>query len=159
MMSKKEYDSKADTLEHISAVAEILIWFANNLTARATKHDASKLLEPEKSGFDELTPILAELEYGSPAYRQTLRQLKPIIQHHYESNSHHPEHFPGGVNDMTLLDITEMFCDWRAAGQRVKDGNFAKSLEINRERFELSEQLYKIFYNTALDFGWILEDE
>jgi hypothetical protein len=47
-----------------------------------------------------------------------------------------------------------MFCDWKAATQRMHDGNIRKSLEINKERFEMSEQLYKIFENTVKELGW-----
>lgn len=42
-----------------------------------------------------------------------------------------------------------MFFDWKAAGERHKDGNILKSIEINKDRFGMSEQLVDIFKNTA----------
>ena len=44
-----------------------------------------------------------------------------------------------GVNDMTLVDLVEMLADWKAATERHDDGDLAKSLEIQRERFGLSD--------------------
>ena len=62
--------------------------------------------------------------------------------------SHHPQFHPNGVSDMTLMDVVEMFCDWKAAVERTKDGNFDKSLEINEKRFNIAPQLINIFKNT-----------
>jgi hypothetical protein len=55
---------------------------------------------------------------------------------------------------MSLLDLIEMFCDWKAAGERHANGNFAESLNINRERFGMSPQLAEIFENTRKELGW-----
>ena len=71
------------------------------------------------------------------------------LDHHYANNGHHPEHYPNGVNDMTLYDIVEMFMDWVAAGERHADGNIYKSIEHNKVRFNLDPQLVNIFTNTA----------
>lgn len=53
------------------------------------------------------------------------------------------------VNSMTLIDILEMLVDWKAAGERNKNGNIRKSLEVNTERYGLSPQLKKIMENTV----------
>jgi hypothetical protein len=106
------------------------------------------LVSPEKEAFDELTPKLADLTYGSEEYRATLREMKPAIDHHYAHNSHHPEHYPNGIAGMNLLDIVEMFCDWKAASLRHTNGDFRRSLEINRTRFNVSDQLASIFENS-----------
>ena len=50
---------------------------------------------------------------------------------------------------MNLVDIVEMFCDWKAATERHHDGNLHKSIEKNAVRFEMNAQLVKIFENTA----------
>ena len=55
---------------------------------------------------------------------------------------------------MTLVDLVEMFCDWKAATQRMHDGNIRKSLEVNRKRFNISDQLTRIFENTVRKLGW-----
>jgi len=148
------YDSKADTLDHIYKVQVALYEFVTSLDARASKHDESKLESPEKEIFDVVTPKLSALTYGSDEYKAGIAELGEALAHHYANNSHHPEHYPNGVNGMTLLDVVEMFCDWKAASERHADGDFAKSLEINRKRFEISDQLAEIFENTRREMGW-----
>lgn len=53
------------------------------------------------------------------------------------------------VNRMNLLDIVECFCDWKAASLRHDTGNIRKSIEVNTERFGLSQQVAKILENTV----------
>jgi len=112
-------------------------------------HDQSKLDNPEISLFTEYTPKLADCTYGSDEYKSFLGAMKPAIDHHYANNRHHPEHFKNGVDEMNLIDMIEMLCDWKAASERHNDGNIRKSIEINANRFNMSPQLVKIFENTA----------
>lgn len=138
-----------ETLKHIRRVQEILSTFAAQLLVRGNEHDASKLEEPELNLFSEHTSRLQKLQYGSPEYRESLNALRPALEHHYARNRHHPEHHKNGIDDMTLQDLIEMFCDWKAASERQNDGNILKSIETNGERFKMSEQLISIFENTA----------
>lgn len=143
------YDSAADTLDHIRLVNRYLLQCSTELMGRAVLHDQSKLLSPEKEIFDEYTPILASLEYGSDEYKENLLQLNVALAHHYANNSHHPQHYENGIDGMNLFDVIEMYCDWVAAGKRTKDGTFEKSIEVNEKRFNMSPQLVSIFVNTA----------
>lgn len=148
------YDSAKDTLEHIKHVNTLLIQVATLILKRATEHDNSKLESPEKETFDKATPKLRSLTYGSDEYRSTLREIKPALKHHYENNSHHPEYYQNGVNDMDLLDLIEMLCDWKAATLRHEDGNIQKSLRINKQRFNIDHQLQKIIENTCKNLNF-----
>ena len=149
-----EFDSTADTLEHIGKVQERLKEIRDHLRIRGNVHDSSKLREPEKSGFDMLTPKLASLVYGSDEYRAALAEAKPVIDHHYAANSHHPEHYENGIAGMSLLDLVEMLCDWKGASERTKQGSIAQSLEHNRQRFAINGQLYSILVNTVKELEW-----
>ncbi len=92
-MSKIEkYDSSVDTLKHIKRVAQLLTECSTELIRRANKHDDSKLESPEKEIFDEYTPKLKHSTYGSDEYKEFLKGMKVALEHHYEKNSHHPEH-------------------------------------------------------------------
>jgi hypothetical protein len=142
------YDSTLDTLKHINRVRDLLGHVATCLLYRGMYHDASKLGPTEKPLFDEMTPKLKTLVYGSDDYKASLAALKPALDHHYKYNSHHPEHYPNGIDGMNLLDIIEMYCDWIAAGERTKDGNPYRSLEVSEKRFGMSPQLVNIFKNT-----------
>lgn len=149
------YDSKKDTEQHIENVRSLLSEIILELTKRAQNHDASKLVNPEKAMFNEYTPLLRELTYGSDEYKSTLIKMGAALEHHYQNNSHHPEHFENGVRDMSLLDVVEMLADWVAATRRHADGSIRDSLVINRKRFGLSDQLYEIICNTAVEMNWI----
>lgn len=149
------YDSEKDTREHIEKVRGFLHFCAITLQQRSYSHDESKLCDPEKAIFDEYTPKLAGSTYGSDEYKQFLAEMKPALDHHYAHNSHHPEHYPNGIDGMSLLDVLEMLCDWKAATMRHKDGNLADSLRINKQRFGISDQLASILENTAKELGWL----
>lgn len=145
----ENYDSKTDTLLHIKRVAQLLTEASEELLRRANVHDNSKLNSPEKEFFDEYTPKLAGSTYGSDEYKGFLKELKVGLDHHYSNNSHHPEHYPNGINGFDLFDLIEMFFDWKAATERHNNGNIFKSIQINKERFKYSEQIADIFTNTA----------
>lgn len=179
------YDSMQDTKEHIENVRSFLQDIIENLWGRQIDHDASKLLSPEKEAYDQFTPMLKSLTYGSEEYNASLKRLGQALLHHYEHNSHHPEHYGyqecdicftrhpldhkgrcmacahgtftmrPHVAGMSLLDVIEMLADWKAAGLRHADGDLRKSLEINKARFEISDQLFEILTNTAKELGWI----
>ena len=151
----ENYDSRADTLKHIERVQTLVEEFVSRLRIRACKHDESKLRPPEKEMFDLYTPRLASLEYGSESYKTALIDLGPALEHHYEHNSHHPEHYENGVDDMNLIDVIEMLCDWKAASERHDTGSIAQSLRVNERRFKLSPQLSRILRNTAKEVGWL----
>jgi len=148
------YDSREYVEDHVERVQNYIGMITYLLINRGNNHDKSKLEEPEKSVFDEYTPKLQEVEYGSPEYHQNLVEMKDAIDHHFENNRHHPEHFESGVNGMNLVDVIEMFCDWKAANEKKGKVEFIESLKMNQERFNMSDQITQILINTAKDFGW-----
>jgi hypothetical protein len=139
----------SETLKHVNEVRANIWTLIRELDNRAAVHDASKFEEPERSVFAENMPKLAKTEYGTPAYDELLKEVRVAIDHHYSKNTHHPEHWPNGIDDMDLLDLVEMLCDWAAAVKRNKNGNVHKSIEHNQERFNMSPQLSQIFRNTV----------
>jgi hypothetical protein len=145
----------AGVLDHKKQVALLLHAISTELNQRAIEHDDSKFSPEELESFEEATPRLKTLTYGSEEYRAELRKIKPAIQHHYQQNRHHPEYFEfeadglHGIDGMNLIDLIEMVCDWIAATKRVKDGDIYKSLSINQERFHISDQLNGIIKNTV----------
>jgi hypothetical protein len=149
-----KYDSTADTLQHIRKVSKYLGDFAQEMIQRGSIHDESKLHAPEKELFDEMTPLLSSLVYDSPEYKESLLKLNVALDHHYLVNSHHPQHYENGVDGMNLMDLVEMFYDWKAATERTSNGNISTSVDKNAERFNLSPQLVNIFKNTIKNHNW-----
>jgi len=156
-----DYDSRPETLEHIERVRFFMRAAIANLEERASVHDASKLVSPEVEAFDIATPKLAELVYGSPEYKAATDELGAALDHHFAENDHHAQHFPNGVNGMSLMAVMEMLCDWRAASERGKQrtddpekvATFESGLEFNFERFGIGEQLAEILRNTVAELG------
>jgi hypothetical protein len=141
-------DSRLDTYKHIQAVQGFVGRVVDSLLRRQRDHDQSKLVSPEVEIFNEYTPKLATSTYGSDEYKSFLAGMKPALDHHYAANSHHPEHFVDGVRGMSLLDLTEMLCDWKAATMRHNDGDIRRSIEINQKRFGYTDELKQILLNT-----------
>lgn len=142
------FESKFKTLRHIETVRNFLNVFIRDLLERGELHDQSKLQEPEVNIFDEYTAKLRTCEYGSEEYKQFLTEMKPALDHHYAKNRHHPEHF-NSISEMNLVDLIEMFSDWYAASLRHNSGNIRKSIEFNKKRFNMSDDLYQILLNTV----------
>jgi hypothetical protein len=92
--------------------------------------------------------------YGSDEYKQNKAAMADALTHHYAANSHHPEHHALGINGMSLLDLIEMLCDWKASSMRQDDGDIRRSVEINLQRFGIDEQLQQILLNTIEELGW-----
>lgn len=149
-MSK--YETMCDTYKHKQLVNKFINIVVSKLTERGINHDNSKLEEFEADTFTEFTPKLASSTYGSDEYKQFLKEMKPALDHHYANNAHHPEHYPNGIKDMTLIDLMEMICDWKASTLRHNDGNILISIDKNQERFGYSQELAQIFKNTVKMF-------
>jgi len=155
MLPPMTYDSRPETFAHSQRVGELMIQLIKEALDRSTCHDRSKTEPPEVEVFNEFTPRLKELTYGSSEYKEALQGMGAGLAHHYANNRHHPEHFDYGLNGMTLVDLIEMLADWKAATERHSTGDLYKSLLINQERFKMSGQLLDILVNTAKGYGWL----
>lgn len=155
-MTHNKYDARPEIYAHIQLVQAYLTCMIGGLLHRSLVHDRSKLEEPELSMFNEYTPKLRTLEYGSEDYKQALDEMNEEgLPHHYANNPHHPEYYEDGVKGMSLVDLVEMLCDWKAASQLRPDGDLLQSIEINQHRFGYSDELKQILINTVQD--WFCE--
>lgn len=147
------YDSSHDTLRHTDMVKRIFNFIIlPELEKRKENHDLSKLRSPEKEVYDEYIPKLKETPFGSKEYVKVRNEIQENgLKHHFEENRHHPEHFKNGINDMTIIDLVEMFVDWEASAY-YSDTSFKDGLKFNKKKFNMSEQLYQIFANTHKEY-------
>lgn len=152
---EKYYDiAFKKTDKHIKRVSELMNFCSNTLHERGIKHDASKYQDIEMNAMAEMERILekeGEVTFNSPEYHSRMAILKPMLDHHYKNNSHHPEHYPDGIQDMNLFDIVEMAMDWIAASER--HGSQYVNITSQQERFGMSEDLTKIMKNTIEKMG------
>lgn len=149
------FDSRPDTKAHIEVVRRYLNQFGRDLALRGARHDRSKLRDPELAVFNEFSPQLANLKYGSPGYAASLEAMGEGLRHHYAMNDHHPEHHPNGVQDMHLGQIIEMLADWKASTERVDGGDLAASIRQNAGRFGYGPELEGLLLRTARAYGWV----
>lgn len=147
MASKQTHAYLTSVLEHKRLVGFYLQCVITALVTRAVVHDFSKFSPEELSPYARMLPRFAKAEYGSEEYKACFDEVQPALAHHFTYNSHHPEFYSGGINDMDLLDVIEMVCDWVAACQRANGDTLR--LDLQRERFEISDQLYAIICRTA----------
>ncbi len=150
-LHNKNIEEKAcigETLVHIHNIQYYLNILVKNILDRSQMHDRSKLDLPELNTFVAYTPKLKNMVYGSEEYKQCLTDMKPALDNHYANNSHHPEHYTNGIADMSLIDLLEMVIDWKASSLRGKDGDINKSLIIQKDRFNIDDQLYNVLLNT-----------
>jgi len=75
------------------------IIFARRLIASSMSHDVSKFYG---------------VEWDNLVQSDTPELLKYAVGHHQQTNKHHPEYWPGGVDGMPRLAMAEMVCDWYA---------------------------------------------
>lgn len=147
----RQSECKKETKKHIKNVNFYIRHFCKELLKRGMKHDASKLHSPELEIFTEFTPKLKDSTYGSEEYKGFLKSMKVALKHHYDVNRHHPEHFHNGINDMNLIDLVEMLCDWKSATLRHNNGDLLTSIEINQKRFGYDDGIKQLLINTAKD--------
>lgn len=148
-------DAMLKTVDHKERVGELMTACIANLMRRAVFHDHSKFTPDEWPTFAHATIRLKGLTYGSDEYKACLKDMGPAIKHHQTTNSHHPEAHADGIHSMTLLDVMEMLCDWKAATERHADGCLNKSFDINRDRFGISREQEMWMRNTAIEMGWL----
>ena len=137
------------TIKHKALLMVYLSRFALRLIWRGVIHDYSKFSIFEGMSYGEVLPEFKNVKYGTSEYDDLLKKFQPAIDHHYKYNKHHPQHFENGYTDMSLLDLTEMFFDWKAASRKkIGTGSLKKSLPINAKRFGMSEDIVKIMNNS-----------
>ena len=116
------------------------------LNAIGLKHDQSKFTEPERTAYTWQTWWYHCKNNGiSFAYPPEIEELVLYgWRHHIRTNTHHPEaHLR--PEDMTILDLVEMVCDWTAISQEqnLNGGScmpWAKAHMAKKWRFSASHQ-------------------
>lgn len=135
---------------HKFVVLKFMNYIIHDLIIRAEEHDQTKFSEEEFPGLVAAMEEIKMYPYGTPEYEEMRKKHAKPFAEHYAKNRHHPEHFPNGVEDMTLVDLLEMLCDWKSASMRQEHGgSIENSIKIATEKYNLSPQLVKILDNTA----------
>lgn len=147
------------TRKHMQRVAALMGEAACALINRAAIHDQTKLAAIELEPLQRMQDLIdaeGQAPYGSEEYKRRTALLGPMLEHHYQNNCHHPEHYANGVDGMDLFDLVEMFFDWKAASERGEESSM--NIGAACKRFNVSPQLEEIFRNTAARLGYRADD-
>lgn len=138
-----------DYIQHIQWVMEGLAACQVALGKRALTHDRSKIVPGmERDIYAQVVPQFASVVFGTPEHKAVGDKLGSAWDHHLRHNRHHPEHHSNGINDMSLIDLLEMVCDWKAAGLRKETGGLENSLKTLQAHHGIEPQLAAILRNT-----------
>lgn len=140
---------------HITRVRKHIATFVQLLIKRSLNHDNSKLQEPELTWWTEMDKE-PRFPYGSKEYKEKMKRCEKVFKHHYSYNRHHPEFYEKGVNDMTLVDIVEMMCDWLGYKQTISITEALNVCDEQMKRYNISNELRQVIFNTLLRYYSIL---
>jgi hypothetical protein len=137
---------------HINLVQKNLQFFIDNwyypygLRERATRHDKSKLEEPERTGYIYRT-WLGHCVLNNIEFSCSEDLYKEAISHHLKNNSHHPE-YHSCVNDMSNMDLIEMVCDWGAMAEEFsEDSAKVYADKVLGKKYKFHEENIKKIYS------------
>lgn len=131
-------------LRHHRHVSHLLRELARQLESRADLHDLTVLELDEFQGRVEIQHVARTHPYDSPEYRESIKD-NTSLQLHYSRNSHHPEYYPAGVDEMSFIDFIEMTIDWLGASRTYRNTSFEDGLKDQIRRFKLQpNHLYLI---------------
>ena len=126
---------------HVGFVKLALTAVAHDLERRALRHDLSKMMDDEFSGFARINAAARINKFGSPEYSESMQRERPTIDLHFSRNSHHAEHQP-----QSFMDVIEMVCDWWGAKQGYDDPRpWEATVELNiatKGKYLTPEQLW-----------------
>ena len=132
---------------HGRAIRTNLAKIASELIHRSAVHDDSKLSDEQLDRYISRHQEIHDLKYESPKREKIEEKYKDLLKTHHSEYRHHPEHFKNGIDDMNLVDVIEMLCDWAGAGADIE-----QSLKLNQKKYCISPQLMTLIKNTIKDF-------
>jgi hypothetical protein len=154
-MASQEDRYLEDVTQHTNWVVKYITEFIHQLEKRGEQHDADKFASPIKDVYSKNFDALMEVPYGSEEYNRITgsSQFKAAFKQHTENNRHHTQHFKNGVDDMNLVDVVEMLCDWKAASDRSKT-SILDGMKLNYKKYKIDGTAQKWLENTIKDLGW-----
>lgn len=89
-----------------------------DLLYRINTHDQSKFSSKEIIGYTYTTEFYGK-KCGYVFTNDEKYEMDKAWEHHYKTNPHHPD-FHDNINNMSIIDIIEMVCDWGAMSLEFK---------------------------------------
>ena len=139
-------NGSGETMKAVSLVVNMLFFVLPGLVCAGLGQILRRRGAPSQTEGQERRkcPHCADVypeEMLTPPLRRCLSCAADGLDHEMEPHV--------GVEGMTLIDLMEMLCDWKAASERHADGDVLKSIGMNQKRFNVSPQLQAILLNSA----------
>lgn len=101
-------------IRHIDGVrGDGLILGRRMIEAGEAEDGLSVICNTQKHDNSKLKPGSIEWSYLHPDVAETNEiAFKLAWQQHVSTNPHHPEYWPGGIEEMPRMYLAEMVCDW-----------------------------------------------
>ncbi|EGC28246.1 hypothetical protein DICPUDRAFT_85639 [Dictyostelium purpureum] len=123
------------------------------LKERGDLHDASKYEPPEIEPYIWLTWYHhckhCNIDFKYPDGVEKL--VKEGCDHHLHCNRHHPESH-SDPNEMSVLDIVEMVCDWSAISQELNQGSCINYVKQHISKWSFSNEKLNFIFKTITEF-------
>lgn len=156
-LSTKEY-----IINHKRAVQRWMQKFSLVLLDRGNKHDDSKLQSPELEWWTKMDGE-KRFAYGTKEYHEKMERYKHLFEMHWKNNRHHPEYFEYNLDDMDLIDVIEMLCDWLSYKDKLSYTEASNLVNQQCLRYGFSEELRDLILNTLKNhfiyFGGVFTPE
>lgn len=141
---KKAFREMCDNTYLYSTQNAMVLSALERVKARIDKHDESKFTDEEFEAYRKnFYPVDDEER------EMNQEDFEAAWKHHYELNSHHPEHYvhsDGTIDDMPLDDILEMIADWESFKYIDRGGakSYWNSTKSNGVKSSMSEKTKKM---------------
>lgn len=150
-----KHDNRIDNLEWSTSSENQIHAYENGLKEPNVKYVVKCIeLDIVTDGCCKMAECLKKLGYE----KVNATGIWKCINLEHSNSSHWDLHFEGYlieefgdisyVSGMNLIDLIEMFCDWFAASTRHVGGNIGRSLEVNKKRFNVADDIIRVFENT-----------
>ena len=118
---------------------------AIKLIRRAGIHDNSKFSMREIDCLSKISDLQNDDDgFTNPDYKLNSAQ-EELIKIHWQHNRHHPEFF-NNINEMRLLDILEMICDWHARSVEYSTDLLEFVTKRQKTRFHFDSVVFSAIY-------------
>lgn len=147
-------ETKQYIKNHIKNVRKDMRELASIIVSRSDEHDASKLEEPELSGYIQMDQE-PRYPYGTREYQEKMKKYSWLFRQHWKTNRHHPEYFKdigGFESQANLIDVIEMLCDWLSYKNNLTYLDATKLVAQQCKRFGFSETMENLLMNTLRDY-------
>jgi hypothetical protein len=152
-MSKFKY--RHDIIDHKEKVGKNLLKIQTEIGRRMYSHDNDKIANDTIfEVYEQYNSKLRNEKYDSPEFLKYAKIMRPAVQLHTSKNRHHFYDKSNQIKneEVDLIDLIEVLCDWIGATERNPNIDFKEALEYNFEKYNIPKEWRIIMLNTYINY-------